>query len=527
MTLLLLACLTGVADTGRRLLLPRWPVYALAVCMVSLALQTLLGQQLFLGDAAVAALYLGVALVAVAMGTAAVRPEGDGTFPGLRALALATLAAALVSVGIALSQWTQTYAITLGLVSVDLPPGARPFANLGQANHFNTAAFLGICSLVLLYETRAVGRVGLWLAGTWLLLGMAASGSRTAWLQLALGVGVVWLLGQRVQARLRLRSAVAGVLVFAALTLAWPWVNDVMLLSGGRPVTEGLARGGVRLTLWWSLLDAIAQQPLLGYGWLQTALAQQSTALAHPPVGYLFEQAHNLVLDLWIWAGVPLGSAALLCLVLALVAQFKALRDPRAACLMAGVLGLLAHAMVEQPLHHAYFLIPFCLALGAMHALCPTPAPFRAEAKVLVSVATLLLALLAVVAADYLKAEESFRQLRMESARIGLMQTPSAEPDLLVLDQLQAFQWFARNEARRGMSAADLARMRDVAHRYPQPPVLMRQALAAGLNGDSAGAARSLALICRMHNTARCDEARQSWSALQRQHPKLLGVALP
>ncbi|QDL35936.1 hypothetical protein [Rhodoferax sediminis] len=87
------------------------------------------------------------------------------------------------------------------------------------------------------------------------------------------------------------------------------------------------------------------------------------------------------------------------------------------------------------------------------------------------------------VATDYLKAEDNYRTLCMESARIGV--------DRIVT------------------------------------PVLFRYALAAGLNGQPEVARDTLARICRIHEPKRCVEAREGWAALQVRYPQLAGVAAP
>ena len=69
--------------------------------------------------------------------------------------------------------------------------------------------------------------------------------------------------------------------------------------------------------------------------------------------------------------------------------------------------------------------------------------------------------------------------------------------------------------------------MRLAALRWPFPPLLLRQALIAGLHGDVAGAERQLALVCSLHSRERCQEGRESWQQLQIRYPQLKAVRLP
>ena len=77
-----------------------------------------------------------------------------------------------------------------------------------------------------------------------------------------------------------------------------------------------------------------------------------------------------------------------------------------------------------------------------------------------------LLGVLAVLGFDYFRAEESFRLVRLETARIGTDRITSKAPDLLLLSQLEGYLRFVRTEAKPGMSAAEVEQMRLVSRRY-------------------------------------------------------------
>ncbi len=314
--------------------------------------------------------------------------------------------------------------------------------------------------------------------------------------------------------------------LYALLTLAWPPLNDALYLGGGRSVGSQLD-GGVRLPVWLTLLDAVGREPWWGYGWQQVVLAQLAVALEHPPIHHIFEHSHNLVLDLVLWAGVPVGSAIVLLAGLATLRQLQAVSDARALWLLTPALGVFTHSMVEFPIEFAYFLVPAGLGIGAANGLCPMAASNDVRPRVL-RLATLVVgAALVVVALDYFEAEQNYRVLRLESAGIGTTKIESEPPELRVLDQLQAFLWFARTEARPDMPAEERALMRRTAQRFAFPPVLLRLALVDGLHGDVAAAERGLALVCSMNKPERCEEGRSSWRLLQERYPQLRSVREP
>ena len=505
----------------------RWPrswALLLLLAAASVAGQWAGGLIRFGGDAWMAGLYMLAFALALAAGGALMDGDEHTQQRRIHGLALGLVLAAVASVGIALAQWTQSSA--LGLYGIELRPGGRPFGNLAQPNHLCTAAFMGLGATLALYEAGRIGRVGLAAGAAFLLLGMVASGSRTGWLQLAMGFFVFLALRKRCRLRLQPAAAVAGLLVFAALTLAWPSLNEASGLSGSRSLAAA-SHEGLRLPLWLAMADALSQRPWTGYGWQQMVHAQWAVALDHAAIQRHFEHSHNLVVDLLVWAGLPLGGLLVGLLALALLRPLAAWRDAQTLGLYIGVLGLFVHGLLEYPHTYAYFLIPAGLVIGVVHARNEgggDPAAGWRWSRVLAPAFALALA---VTAVDYLEAETNHRTLRLESARIGVSRIESPAPQLRVLTQLEAFLGFARLEARAGMSAHELQWFRDVAKRYAYPPSMLRLAVAEGLNGQAQAAAETLKRICAMHPPARCDEARAAWVAAQQRWPQLAAVPAP
>ena len=495
---------------------PLWLWCALAIGAVGL--QWALGKVAFAGDVWMFAFYAAAFAAAVSVG----RSSLDAPSPLALFLLSIALAAAL-SVGLASAQWTG--AVRAWWIA-DLPPGTRPFGNVAQPNHLCTVAFLGLCSLLALRQLGRIGTATLMTGALWLVFGMVMSASRTGWLQVAWLVALACFMHFRRARLVDPRPVVAVALVFALLVALWPAINDAMLLSSGRTLAEA-AQSGTRLAHWASMVDAMSRSPWTGYGFYGVNLAQQTVALDHPPVGEHIEHAHNVLLDLLVWFGIPVGGLLIVTGSWALVRVFLRCRDARAVWLLAGVGGVLIHGLLEYPLSYAYFLIPMGLLLGAAMSLqqgeagpAASPWPLRAAGAVLG-------AMLAVTAFDYIRAEENMRTLRMETARIGTSSVTSLAPDLLVLDQLEGLLRFARTEARPGMPQSDVETMRRMSERMGYPSVMMRYALAAGLNGDAATARLTLDRLCRIHTAPRCEEAREAWASATTRWPVLQAVALP
>ena len=522
LTLLLLSVL-AVGVKGKAALPASWAV-AIAVALGVVALQWGTGLLVFAGDAVVAALYLLAFALSLTVGLAYNAPRQADRLRLLPTLSLAVVLAASVSVGIALVQWTG--AIDLGMWGADLPPGGRPFGNVAQPNHLCSIAFLGLCSLALLRERGLIGRAGFALGAVWMLLGMVMTGSRTGWLQVAALLLMALALARRCDARVGPRHVAALALVYGLGVLVWPAINEVLLMAPARSGAE-VATGGTRPLHWAAMLTAIAMEPWFGYGWQQVSVAQVRTADLQPHVGEYIEHSHNLFLDLLVWNGVPVGLLLIGILVWWFVTRLARCRDAPVFWLMACITGLGAHAMVEYPLTYAYFLIPLGLWIGAVDGLQGQGARWVMPARTMQAAGLLFGGLLAWVAVDYLKAEQAFRLLRLESARIGAAGLTTPPPDLHLLTQLEAFQRFAHTQARAGMSEDELDAMRQVTERFAFPPSMFRYALAQGLNGQPDGAALTLLRLCRIHARVRCEEGRQAWAGLQQQHPVLRGVAFP
>ncbi len=496
-----------------------WAAF-LALSLATVAAQLAVGLIPYRGDAVMSALYLVAFGLALGLGHT-VTKQLQAQSPQTLANGLtATMAlVATLSVGIALAQWTATAPPALWLV--DKSPLQRPFANIAQPNHFCTLAFLGLAALGWLRSQYKVGALTFCMGGAWLLMGMVVSGSRTGWLQVVAASVFVAVAGAQVADASLRRQVLALCSFYAALTLAWPSINEVMLLQGNR-LSEDITQGGTRPAHWASMIDALTQSPWWGYGWQQVSSAQWDAALNRAPIGEHIEHSHNLVLDLLVWNGLPLGMVLTLLAAAWFWTRFRQCRVHAVGWLYLGACGLLIHAQLEYPLDFAYFLIPLGLFMGVVDAMVgPASPPLALSRPAVVVISALFAAALAWVGVEYLKAEQAHRLLRLESSKIGVTGIQTPPPELAVLTQLGAFIQFAQEPAREGMTAQELSAMRLVARRHAYPPSMLRFALAAALNGRSQEAADTLLRLCRIHPAARCQEGRESWAAAQLRYPSI------
>src|SRR5574337_275319 len=506
----------------------------IAICCAALLAQLATGELLYAGDALMAALYLGLWLAAIMAGgwmaSASIngntRKEIGNSGNALDALAAAWLFAAILSIGVALVQWTG--AIHLGIYGADLPPHARPFGNTAQPNHFCTLCFLGLCGLLWLHQRRRAGGAAFWLAAAFVLWGMVMSQSRTGWLQIALLV--TWGLAMRTRAALRVtrRQLLALGGLFALGVLIWPLVCDALLLSVSRSLEDQM-QAGLRFPYWRDMLDAISREPLWGYGWQQVGMAQQRVALSHPPLGVYFEHSHDIVLDLLLWNGIPVGALIVLLLGWWFVRHIRACRDARAAWLLAAVGGVVTHGLLEFPLEYAYFLIPVGLAMGAVEVFAPAGgAALRVPRWAALAFTLLLGAVFAGVASDYVEAEQNYRIQRLELAHVGTDHVETPAPRLRLLTQLDALLQIGHTDPKRDMSPSRIEALRKAVLRFGNELALRRYAVALALNGHPAEAARQLQILRHIWGEKAYGEAKAQMDALAANgYPELRELALP
>lgn len=313
------------------------------------------GEIYFFGTAWIHSLYLLGFAVAVLVGYNWERAvEGEC----LDFLFLAVVMAAILSVAM---QLIQSMALDIGSIFVLQPGRERYDANLGQPNQLGSLLLLGTCGVAWGYARgflRACVSVVLLVC---LLTGIALTGSRAAWLNVAgLAVFLPMFWQERRPKHLRLTlAALAG--YFFAFSLSLPTLNH-WLFGGGAALRD--ASDPLRLMIWRIFANAVINGPFLGYGWGQSI----SAALVNPdyPNQSVMSYAHNLFLDLMAYNGLLIGGLISVGMIYIVWSVLKHIQRPEATIPFAAAAVLLVHAMVEYPLHYGYFLLPFGMFVGIL-----------------------------------------------------------------------------------------------------------------------------------------------------------------
>jgi hypothetical protein len=513
-----------MVSTERRMPLaaPCSALFFAAVALVPAA-QGALGLIAFAGDAWIVVMYLLCAAATVTWSAQAARLDA---LRWASCLAAAILAGALLSsVILGIQRW----AIDAGPAALfirDVPPGHAPFANLGQPNQLATLLALGLASLLFLYERRVVAAAYASAAAAVLTFSLVITQSRTGLLYWIVAVAWHWRFARHLGLRTARLAIVLPALGWLVLFPLWPGLVSLMGFENLASAASRL-RPGPRIVLWSQMIEAIGLHPWLGYGWNQTSFAQVPIA-AHSRSLQFADSAHNLILDLAIWNGVPL---ALLVIGLAtwwLQRAAMRLRTLQGTFAFLLVLLLMAHSMVEFPLYFLYFLVPFAAAIGivsndaAPDQFVVLPSAARVSMPLVFAAVTFFAAL------DYLRVEESFRDMRFAVARFGQPMPPEAASSLRTeFSQLAALHRFSLTTPQGPVDPRELEWMRTVAYRYPYSPELYRYALAQALSDDVAGAQSTLSSLRNMYGDGPYAEARRELLQMAETRPVLRQLVLP
>ncbi|MDC4509345.1 Wzy polymerase domain-containing protein [Acinetobacter baumannii] len=367
----------------------------------------------------------------------------DQIFSGFSLLVIIT---SLLTSLIAIFQWLniESHLIyTLHLI------GNRPYGNFGQPNNMATFLIIGLLGCLYLYEKN---KVTLWLllpSALIILFTIALSQSRTSWIVFPFLL-IYWIVKQfGKQKRFRFVQGLLWCLAFFLIAgLILPYITQFIEFSTNTEITETssfVARAGSgheRIGMWIQILHAIAQQPWLGYGWSQTSVAVVDS-IRYGTVHVWFNSAHNVLLDIIIWNGIPLGAVIITYFVCWFVWLNQQAKNTISIIAIMMVCAVLIHAMFEFPQRYAYFLLTCGFLLGVIQAQTPILKGFVLSKQLLHLIWGVSLILMIAIWRDY-------NVYVMNSNLLFKNKQPNAElmgsDQIFVLTQFeQRLKWIALN----------------------------------------------------------------------------------
>ena len=404
--------------------------------------------------------------------------------------------------------------------------GTRHSANLAQPNQLASLLMLGLVSCGWGFYRGQLGAISAIAAAAFILIGVALTESRTAWVNISfLFISmVVW---RRFLPSKRILLAMAGLVAFFfACVLALPTVYD--LIWDGFPVslrTDSPVRDP-RWIIWNMFFKVAFHQPLFGFGWGQTHQAQLMLPNDQLDQSGMYSSAHNLFIDLIDWSGFPIGLAVSGVLLGWFIAVIRGISTFLQLTLFAAILILGIHAMLELPLHYAYFLLPAGLMMGCLNTSLPLPKAFGSNKSLTAVVFILGLVALGVTVRDYFLVETSMFGLRFEQKNIETS-IPPTPPDVLALTQWRDYMVFARMEPKGDLPLSELARMRDLVTSMPGNLVMYKLAVTMVYNGQAAEAQQWLKRACMFTAKEQCEKTRLQWASLSLNDSRIAAVQWP
>lgn len=471
-------------------------LFFLCLAIVPL-LQFFIGKIYFFGDAFIASMYIFAFLIALVLGNTLgkkviIRQNIFLIFSCIVFLS------GLVSFFLQLCQWLSFELNTIYII--DMPPTGRPFANFGQPNTLATFLTFSIFTLLYLYERQKIGSAVCILATSIFLFGIVLTQSRTPWVfSLAF---LIWWFWKSKAAHLRIKTQgiLIGYGVYILLLCITPFISDFLMLSF-RAVEERADSGLQRLDLWQQMWIAVQNSPWSGYGWQQVSVAQVDTVLLFPtPFQGWTEHSHNILLDILVWNGLPLGILIII-LIIWWLYQFVALVNTPENFLFLSLIGaVLVHSMFEYPLEYAFFLLPIGFLFGLIQ-MSEQSISTKIFIPKYMSISILVLSCIVYgwVFREYRIIEQDTQAARYEALNIGTRYSQQQAPDVVILTQLQAKIALMRTQPRPNMTNEEIISVKKTVYRYATKAALIRYSQVLALNGYKTEALKHLDIIEKMY----------------------------
>jgi len=302
----------------------------------------------------------------------------------LRAAYVAFAVLGALHAGIAVIQVFAPHAADGTLIATSGLSG-RAVGNLRQPNHLSSLAVWSAVAVVPLIQW--VPRVRWILAALFgaIVLTIELSASRTG--MLGVVALAVWGACDRRLPAFTRGLLLSGLLIYALgwWGMSW-WAEQQHHVFAAAKRLEESDLSGSRWAIWSNTIDLIKANPWTGVGFGEFNFAWTLTQFPDRPTAF-FDHSHNIVLQLVVELGIPLGGLVVVLLATALLEAFRRAWGVegergvgyRAAFVMVLLIGI--HSMLEYPLWYAYFLLPAAWLWGScLGALKEAPPAGPAEA---------------------------------------------------------------------------------------------------------------------------------------------------
>lgn len=489
--LFLIACLFIIIHK-QKVLMDRYISIVFFISIIPL-LQYLFGKIYFLGDALIAAIYVFSFACSIIVGLNFTQYFNKQKI--LIFISCIFIFSALVSSYMMLQQWLM---LTYGSIWIIDIPHNRPFANFAQPNNCATFLILSLLAVWYLFEQRKINYIASISLACMFLLCLALTQSRSVWVY-AICFVVWWYWKYNpLNTRLKKNSIWYFLGVFISFIYILPIVSQYLSLVGVSDVVDRATSGFLRLPMWNQLLFALQQEPIWGYGWNQVSVAQ-ITVFANYPTTEWTEHSHNILIDLLIWNGIPLGTAIIVFFSYWLFKLSQLAYTVENFIALAMIGAVISHGMLEFPLEYATFLLPVGFLIGYVYADHSFRNVINLSKKKIIICYVIFIVLYGIIFYEYVKIEQDTRSVRAEMLNIGRVHVTQAAPNLLLMTQLSERIRYMRTPPEKNISRDQLLWMKKVTYRYATPNSLYKYAQTLLLNGQKQKAQHYLNILNQLY----------------------------
>nr|WP_320077585.1 Wzy polymerase domain-containing protein [Acinetobacter lanii] len=418
-------------------------------------------------------------------------------------LSIVMLAVGLISGIIAILQW-------LNLSHYFSPlmyplKSSRPYANMAQPNNLATLLIMSLLACLYLFEKRVLRNIVLIPIALIILFGIVLAQSRTTILVAPFIVLYYFIKTWKQPTRFNSIKLFMWFGLFLGLAYSLStlstWVAQFSahgastIISTADRVAKG--SGDIRLEMWKQMWVAIKQQPWFGYGWNQTGLAQYMVFDAYQ-VPLWYKSAHNMLLDLLVWNGIPLGGLIILYVIAWLYWLNKGVKDTVSIVATLMVCAILIHSMLEFPLHYAYFLLPAGFLLGIIQAQYRNLPAIQISPKITSIIAILCVVGCGITVRDYMLYKQQSAIASQEHA-LSSQQQKVMKQEIILLTQFKERVWWIDLDPQTKMSDDELKHVGRMVANLASKYDLYKYAQVLAFNGKKQEAEHQLWILEKLH----------------------------
>ena len=459
------------------------------------------GQVLYFSNALLCTAYIGMFWLMVVVGYNISVGEKGQREQVFKIFCLIIFVGAIFSSLIALSQWLTVNEYFSPLMN--LLRGNRPYANFAQPNNLATFMCMGVFTCLYFYEKRIFPSYIIVPSAFIFLFTIALTQSRTAWV-VCLFTLVYLTIKQFGQIkRFSFTKLLAWVGVFIAIIATLPMLNQwiaavaIQDVAQTASVVERASTGYLRLDMWNQALIAITQHPWLGYGWNQTGMAQIAAFDLYPSHEW-YKTAHNVILDLTIWNGIPIATIIILYVVFWLFWLNRGAKEPVSIAAILMFCAVLIHALLEYPIHYAYFLLPLGFLLGIIQAQYTQLPTVNLKPAMTVSIVVIGLVLIGVIYRDYILYREQSVLIKQKTPLTASEQQVMNQ-DILILTQFKERVWWIGFNPHSKVSDQQLAHIGKMVANLASKYDIYKYAQILAFNGKKTEAEHQLWILKTLH----------------------------